>query len=99
LVYKINYKDKEFYPDKEIILRIIEMNSILSKKELGKIRTENDLVDKDKVFYFLESKKKGEYGVYQDNPEKRYSFKFQDKDLGFFLIHICTKKFKEMSNP
>jgi CCR4-NOT transcriptional regulation complex NOT5 subunit len=93
LVYKINYKDKEFYPDKEIVFRIFEMSSSLSKKELNKIQKDYDFVDSDKIFYFLGSKNKGDYGIFKDDlKEKRYSFKFHDKDLGFFLTHIETKK-------
>jgi len=97
LVYKINYEKKGFFPDKEIILRIIEMDSISSQKELTKIKKEFDFSDKDKIFYFIDSKKKGEYGVFVDDAQERiYSFKLNDNDLGFFLIHIQTKKFKEV---
>ncbi len=97
LVYKINYKEKAFSPDKEIIFRILDLNSILSKKELDKLKKENDFTDGNKLFYFLTSKKKGDYGVFvDDKKERRYSFKMNAKDLGFFLIHIETKKFKEM---
>jgi hypothetical protein len=97
LVYKINYEKKGFFPDKEIIFRVLEMDSTTSQKELGKIKQEFEFTDKDKLFYFIAGNKKGEYGVFLDDlQEKRYSFKLNDKDLGFFLIHIQTKKFKEI---
>lgn len=97
LVYKINYEKKGFFPDKEIIFRVIEMNSTFSQKELSKIKQDFDFSDKDKIFYFIDCKKKGDFGIFVDDAkEKRYSFKLNDKDLGFFLIHIQTKKFKEM---
>ena len=51
LVYK--RKENEFYPDKEITFKILELNHLLSYKEINKLKNENDFVDKDKVFYFV----------------------------------------------
>jgi nitrous oxide reductase accessory protein NosL len=69
------------------------MKSVLSAKKLSIIQKDNDFVDQDKIFYFLDSKKKGEYGIFKDDlKEKRYSFKFQNKDLGCFLTYVETRK-------
>ena len=66
------------------------------RQELGILRRALlPFTDKDNIFYFLDSKKKGEYGIFEEkNQEGRYSFKLDDKDLGFFIAHIETKKFK-----
>jgi len=97
MVYKADYKKKSYFPDKEIVFKVLDMNAILSKKAHNELNTENIFTDENKLFYFLSSKKKGNYGVFCDDEKgKKYSFKLNNTDLGFFLVHIDTKKFKEL---
>lgn len=93
LIYK--KKGDDFIPDKQIELQVIEMKKQLSIKEIEKIKEQEDFVDSNKLFYFLLSKKKGNYGVYlEDNSKCKYSFKYMNQEVGFCFNVITVKKIK-----
>ena len=93
LVYK--RKGQDLVPEKEIEFRIFEMKKNISIKEINQIKSQEDFADQGKIFYFIDCKKKGDYGLFLDDAIKQmYSFKYNKEDLGFFLNVINIKKIK-----